>query len=158
SAARAKSLFRRLIWKSSSMSPPQTSVCAASRSMSIRVGCAGWDASFVFTIARPMSDRAANAIRLRDIALAAIAEVCASATDNSSEAAWLQKLPKVHGQLRNALHECLRNPSPEDCRLTNLGGQIRLSSTEILAVALGRAVEEEAIVGRVLAHIQAPVG
>jgi len=105
-----------------------------------------------------MSDQAPNSIRLRDIALAAIAEVSASATDNSAEAAWLEKLPRIPGQLRSALHECLRNPSAEDRRLTTLANQLLLSPAEILAVALSCAVEEEAIVGRVLAHVQAPVG
>src|SRR5262249_3446918 len=107
-----------------------------------------------------MSDPSRMSVRLRNVALAAIAETCETSleSDKSQEAAWLQQLADSTRIAGTTLTESLRSPSPDDARLVKLARELSLSSVEILAVALACAVEEETIVGRVLAHLQAPVG
>ncbi len=99
-----------------------------------------------------------NSLRLREIALAAVAEVGAKNTDQSEEAAFLRQISLGGKTTRAALAQTLQRPAPEDRRLVELARKLSLVPVEILAVALAAAVEEEAIVGRVLAHVQAPIG
>jgi hypothetical protein len=107
-----------------------------------------------------MSDGIMVSRRFRDVALAAIAEVCVGddGADQNQETAWLRELRNGGGPLPEALDQSLRNPAPDDHLLAELARRLGLLSVEILAVALACAVEEEAIVGRLLAHLQAPIG
>ena len=57
-----------------------------------------------------------------------------------------------------ALRDYLRQPSAADVPLVRLAGQLRLTLAELLAVALAAAVEDDVMVGRALAHLQAPLG
>lgn len=107
----------------------------------------------------------ARTLRLRDVALAAVAEVCTLGHDGASggqEHDLLRQFAAAarrHGKaLSQAFDESLRTPTAEDARLLWLSSKLKLSRLELLAVALAAAVEDDAIVGRVLAHVQAPVG
>ncbi|HEV7867557.1 MAG TPA: ATP-binding protein [Chthoniobacteraceae bacterium] len=101
---------------------------------------------------------------LREIALAAVAARTGSTDGNdpSPEAALLRKtLEEVrhHGEsLREVLRETLKKPATSDARLVGLGRQLGLTPVELLAIALAAAVEEQPMDGRVLAHVQTPVG
>ncbi len=95
---------------------------------------------------------------LREIALAAIAESGAQSNDQSEEAAWLREISIGAHPVREELARSLQRPAPADRRLVELAKKLALAPVEVLAVALAAAVEEEAMVGRVLAHLQAPVG
>jgi hypothetical protein len=107
-----------------------------------------------------MNEESTTTPRLRDIALAAIAEACGAgaSADTSEEAAWLRRISTGARPARERLAESLRRPARGDELLVQLARELALSPLEVLAVALACAVEEEAIVGRVLAHLQAPVG
>ena len=52
----------------------------------------------------------------------------------------------------------LRKPARQDRLLLRLAEDLHLTTLEILAVTLAAAVEEDLMVGRVLAYLQAPVG
>lgn len=52
----------------------------------------------------------------------------------------------------------LATPAPDDLPLIRLAEGLDLSVLELLAVALAAAVEADVMVGRVLAHVQAPLG
>ncbi len=60
--------------------------------------------------------------------------------------------------LGEAMVRCRARPREADAPLLKLAAALGLSDEEILAVALALRVEEEAPVGRVLAHLQAPLG
>jgi hypothetical protein len=104
------------------------------------------------------------AVRLRDVALAAVAEMCAASHNGSSgqEDEFLRHMAmtvRAGGRaLPGAFEDCTRRPAPEDARLVWLAGELHLSRLEVLAVALAAAVEDNPVVGRVLAHVQTPVG
>jgi len=63
-----------------------------------------------------------------------------------------------HLELHQALERCLAQPSAVDARISRLTLQLRLSQVEVVALVMALMVEEEPMFGRVLAHIQAPVG
>jgi hypothetical protein len=102
-------------------------------------------------------------VRLRAVALAAVEEICAPARAASSQAddflRHIAATVRAHERSVNqALDECVRTPAPEDEALVWLSKQLQLSRVELLAVALAAAVEDDALFGRVLAHVQAPLG
>jgi hypothetical protein len=98
------------------------------------------------------------AVRLQDVALAAVEEICAPGQTASAkqEDRFLHQtagVVRANGRsLHEALEECVLAPVPEDERLVWLASQLHLSQTELLAVALAAAVEDNPIVGRVLAR------
>jgi hypothetical protein len=112
----------------------------------------------------PGESAPAPAIRLQDVALAAVEEICASseAASSAHEDRFLRHtagVVRAHGRsLNHAFDECVRAPAPEDERLVWLARELHLSRVELLAVALSAAVEDNPLVGRVIAHVQAPVG
>ena len=55
------------------------------------------------------------------------------------------------------LDACLARPAPEDRRLVALAQGLGLSRLELVAAALARAVEDDPLVGRAIAHLQAPI-
>lgn len=57
-----------------------------------------------------------------------------------------------------ALAACLREPAPEDALLVALGGALGLTPLEYAVIAIAVAIEEDAMLGRALAHLQAPLG
>ncbi|MGB8168081.1 MAG: hypothetical protein WCF18_11360, partial [Chthoniobacteraceae bacterium] len=119
---------------------------------------------FLTTAQAEGTTRLAPSPRLREIALAAVAEVCGGGADADTcqEAALLRQILGVvtaDGRtVRAALLGSLHRPASEDLRLLQLGRELALSPIEVLAIALAAAVEDDALDGRVLAHVQAPVG
>jgi hypothetical protein len=101
-----------------------------------------------------------RAARLCDIALAAIAESCPledrPATSLLQHAAGAVR--QHAASVRQALEDALSRPAIGDAAFVSIAVDLRLSRLELLAVALATAVEEDAMVGRVIARMQAPVG
>jgi hypothetical protein len=101
---------------------------------------------------------------LRTFGLAAVARaVCGDIppADPAPEMAFL--LEHLRAVDRGAgwmaeLASQLAAPAPDDQPLVRLAREIGLTPIEVLAVALAAAVEEDAMVGRALAHLQAPLG
>jgi hypothetical protein len=99
---------------------------------------------------------------LHRIALAA----CARDGDAANaEASWLtaqrDALIAAAGEpldLGEGLARWRRAPPAGDARLAMLSATLQLSTAELLAVALACAAETDAMIGRVLAWLQAPVG
>jgi ATPase family associated with various cellular activities (AAA) len=56
------------------------------------------------------------------------------------------------------LNEYIANPAAGDHALLHLARDLNLHVAETLSVAVAAAVESDAMVGRILAHLQAPVG
>lgn len=104
---------------------------------------------------------ATGRLRLRSVALASVGELI-STSDGSSEAAFLRNqgalVRRQFADWRDALDGMLMSPAPEDAALVGLGRSLGFTAIEVLAVALAAAVEEDLMTGRVLAHVQAPVG
>lgn len=102
--------------------------------------------------------------RLRDLALAALASTCVSGDE--SHAGLEETLLRRTAEMVDATQEplgamlarVLQKPAPEDRRLLGLATALGLAPMEILTVALAEAVEQDPLVGRLLAHVQAPVG
>ena len=104
-----------------------------------------------------------RAPRVRDIALAAVAATTTGAAgDNSLERQVLDEataaLQRAGRSVSHGLDEACKRRVPEDAPLLALAMELRLSKLELLAVALAAAVEDDPVVGRVLAFVQSPVG
>src|SRR3954453_1634249 len=109
----------------------------------------------------PGEPAAPPSVRLRDVALAAVEAVCAPASAGAEDQFLRHTASVVKANDRTvvaALDQCLRDPLPDDAPLVWLAGELQLSRVEILAVALAAAIEDHALLGRVLAHVQAPLG
>ena len=101
--------------------------------------------------------------RLREVALAAVATSAldGAGTRPQEEALLDGVLGRVIGKgasLHAVLEACLRSSAPEDDALIQLGHHLGLSAVEILTVALAASAEDDLLTGRILAHVQAPVG
>jgi len=102
---------------------------------------------------------------LRDHALAGLAlHACPPETPatESPELAFLRRraesIDARPENWPNALHESLTNPISADKPLVALARALGLSDVELLTVVLAEAVEDDAMIGRVVAHLQSPVG
>lgn len=98
---------------------------------------------------------AATAPTLAELALAALALPGAPAGQEGPEAAWLRQL-----QARTAGHtlaDWAARPPPADRPLRALAATLGLVEIEALAVALACRVEADALLGRTLAWLQAPL-
>ncbi len=62
------------------------------------------------------------------------------------------------GEPADALARCLEAPAPGDEALVRLAGELGLDHAEVLAVSLALQVEEQPMMGRLLARLQDPVG
>ena len=83
------------------------------------------------------------------------------AGDLAPELVYLQDQLRQLGDRRlvpGDLAVSLSQPLEDDRPLVALGEQLGLSALELLTVALAIAAEEQALVGRVLAHVQRPLG
>src|SRR5262249_12124839 len=102
--------------------------------------------------------------RLRDLALAAIAGVTerAEASSPSPESAYLKKRAETVSRSGTswpcAVARAIPQPAPGDEGLAHLALEFGLNEIETLVVALATAVENDTMAGRVLAHVQTPVG
>lgn len=110
---------------------------------------------------QPLNHARSPAITLKTYALAAIA---AQLPPNPSEPE-LQFLQQQRQQVDSQQHgwlqtlpAYLKQPASEDVPLLQLAAALHLTRIELLTVALAAAVEADAIVGRALARLQAPLG
>jgi ATPase family associated with various cellular activities (AAA) len=115
--------------------------------------------------ARSASEKPTARVSLRDHALAALALFVSPPEPPASEAPEMQFLRQRTAALGveadtwlAAFHETLARPTPGDVSLVALARDLDLSDVELLAVVLAEAVESDAMIGRVVAHLQAPIG
>lgn len=106
-----------------------------------------------------------QSVSLQTYALAAIARYVVPAvvaTDEPQEIQYLRRCLAAASQqnpnVKAALTDYLQHPLAADSPLLALAEYLSLTTVEVLAIALVTAVEEEMMLGRVLAHVQAPVG
>jgi hypothetical protein len=103
-------------------------------------------------------------LNLRVYALAAIAAKLVWAGVSHAESTELQLLADIFelvSKQRNwvdSLFAYLEKPGLADAALVDCARTLDLDPTEILAISLAASVEEELMIGRVLARVQAPVG
>lgn len=93
--------------------------------------------------------------------LIALASCAPDEEDGSAEGAWLRAQYDALSEQGDVAAQMLQwheTPNPQDERLVRLAAALRLTSTEVLAVAMSCAAETDPMVGRVLAWLQAPVG
>src|SRR5262249_14262741 len=95
---------------------------------------------------------------LRTYALAALAAYTPSTHLAPEEQFLLEHLQAVGGDWQETLPNYLRQPHPTDTPLLQAADPLDLTLLEVLTIALAAAVEDEAMVGRALAHLQAPLG
>src|SRR5688572_30134091 len=99
--------------------------------------------------------------RLRDIALAAVANTFPSGTKSRAAPSeiLLQEYLDALGDLswQDVLEQSLLHPVPEDAPLATLARQLEFSPAEQLLIALATAVEDDFFVGRALSFAQAPI-
>lgn len=103
-------------------------------------------------------------INLKSFALASIAKLIfpgKEATPKTFEQKFLfnyhlmfLKIP----EWEKSLSRYLRSPAMEDMKLVGLANKLNLSEIDLLTTALLLAVEEDPLVGRAIAHVQAPLG
>ena len=65
---------------------------------------------------------------------------------------------KNRGPFRQQLHAYLQHPRADDTGLILLADKLRLDDLELLTIALALSVEEDPMLGRAIAYMQAPVG
>ncbi|WP_426752935.1 ATP-binding protein [Myxococcus sp. Y35] len=101
-----------------------------------------------------------SSLPLRTSVLAALALTQGDAADGEAiELRFLRQHLDATGQDWVArARESLAHPGAEDAGLVLLGEALGLSLVELLAVVLVAAVEQDPMVGRVVAYLQAPVG
>ncbi len=102
---------------------------------------------------------------LRTLALSAIAALAESNPALNHEsvewqyvAAFLKQVPSENGRWVEALAAALQKPVREDRAVVQLAAAIGCTAVETLSVVLAAAVDEELMVGRLLAFLQAPIG
>lgn len=101
--------------------------------------------------------------RLRTLAFMGIAGVVGEEPGSvEGEHRFLQdrrrELAAAGGHWEELLLTTLQEPNVTDEPLLTLAADLELSSLELLSVALAASVEDDALAGRVLARVQAPVG
>jgi hypothetical protein len=100
-----------------------------------------------------------QAPRGREIALAALGALLPRPdADAPPEARFLHQATAALADLQGAWQAALALPAPADTALVRAAGRLGLAPVEMLAVALAAAVEDDPVVGRVLAWLQAPGG
>ena len=103
-------------------------------------------------------------MNLRTLAFAGVAACfkdLPSASD-SAEMAYLKRHQAVvsswEGDWQTALSRYIMDPAHEDQPLLDLAKRCTLTQSELMAVVLAMAVEDDLMAGRALAYIQSPVG
>ncbi len=105
-----------------------------------------------------------NSLSLRDLTMACVGRLLFAESDVEPLGTEQIYLFNHYANLRYitdlnvALNHCLQQPNPNDIQLAQLADKLQLSQIEIVALVLALLVEEEPMIGRVLSHIQAPVG
>ena len=102
--------------------------------------------------------------RIRQIALAALASTCGFRGDAKPALVEkylqdnLQKIETNGDSFELLLKNALLRPAAGDASLVWLGDRLGLTPVEIVTAALAAAVEDDPLIGRVIAHVQAPMG
>jgi hypothetical protein len=104
-------------------------------------------------------------VTLRTYALAAVAALVHggnATTDIAPEVRFLRNhldaVAATPTGWATTLPAYMSQPAPIDVPLVRLAEEIGITEIEVLAVALAAAVEDNVMIGRVLAHVQAPLG
>ena len=106
----------------------------------------------------------ADTINLKSFVLACIGRLIPddnASANTSFEQGYLRHFRQQIGPAetyKKALNAYLQKPRKEDYYLIDLARQLKLSNIELLTISLALSVEEDPMVGRVIAFIQAPVG
>jgi hypothetical protein len=103
---------------------------------------------------------AAATTRLRSFGLAMLASLVLP-TDRSDEAQFLRSQEPMgwNGDgFAEPLHRYLANPKSCDRLLLKLCGELGLGLSEIMAAVIAAGVEADLMLGRAIAHLQAPIG
>jgi hypothetical protein len=112
--------------------------------------------------AHAMTEPSPTRPSLRDCALAALARHLGPAHDSRPEVQFLRQVETAlaarYPDWLAAGHALVEAPAPVDAPLAQLARELGLTLLERLTVALAAAVEEDPLVGRVLAYLQAPTG
>ncbi|MDO8356364.1 MAG: hypothetical protein Q7U76_08260, partial [Nitrospirota bacterium] len=105
------------------------------------------------------------ALSLRTFALSAVAALAATnpaLNRDSSEwlyvAEFLKQVPSEKSPWLQAVMAALQEPAREDRAVVHLAAVLSCTVVEVLTVVLAAAVDEDLMVGRALAFLQAPVG
>jgi hypothetical protein len=110
----------------------------------------------------PGDDAAGAAPELRTLALAALAQHMSGTGADAPEAQFLAEHARATGPAADAwvrgVAPALRAPHAADAALVRLSGELGLEPIEVLTAALAAAVEQDVMVGRAIAHLQAPLG
>jgi hypothetical protein len=105
-----------------------------------------------------MTDVVAVRPTLKSFALAALGELVARGGMGQSDTPEMRFLAEQRRVVEGDLLDYLRQPEPIDAPLISLAHEMGLSLLEVLVVALAAAVDDDLLVGRAIAHLQAPVG
>jgi len=111
-----------------------------------------------------MSEATTPRPTLKTFALAALGALVArdETSQDATELRFLAEQRRVvapYGAPADAdLSGYLREPEPVDVPLLSLAREVGLTRLEMLVVALAAAVDDDLMVGRALAHLQAPLG
>ena len=103
-------------------------------------------------------------LTLRDVALVCLGRLLFAEEDVKPLGAEQSYLYHHYEPLRRiadparVLKRCLAKPAAEDAHLAHLATLLQLGPIEVAALVFALLVEEEAMIGRLLAHIQAPIG
>lgn len=104
-------------------------------------------------------------LHLRTFALSAVAALAVTnpaLNRDSSEwlyvADFLKQVPSEKSRWLQAVMAALQAPAREDRAVVHLAAALSCTVVEVLTVVLAAAVDEDLMVGRVLAFLQAPVG
>ena len=84
-----------------------------------------------------------------------------SIKDESPEVTFLRNCLRkftLGGSWSDKLSRIFHNPSNDDIRLLNLARKLSLNETEVLVTSLALGVEQNAMIGRCIAFVQAPIG
>ena len=104
------------------------------------------------------------ALTLRDVALACLGRLLFAREDVAPFGAEQSYLFNHYQPLRHvtdlsaALQHSLAKPAAADAHLARVAWRLRLSEVEVVALLFALMVEEEPMIGRLLAHLQAPIG
>ncbi len=103
-------------------------------------------------------------VNLKTIALACIGQLVVHNDQTAARSYEQNYLIQFYSAIkhqnnwRSLIENYLLDPQPEDIRLVDLSKQLDLDIIEIVSIAIVLAVEEDPVVGRAIAFVQAPMG
>lgn len=112
----------------------------------------------------PIDQNSRGIVNLKTFALACVGRLVVQNNKTQASSYEQNYLIQFYSALkhqknwRNLIKDYLLDPQPEDRRLVDLSKQLDLDIIELVSIVLVLAVEEDPVVGRAIAFIQAPVG